>query len=152
MFDQSRTPWVYRPLAEEQSGIAIYIPWRGYSARNELRDILGAGVPVTFDQPTKLWIVSRHWLKTVAYQLSEEFGECIVYTDHKKSEICTGSCQSAEKSGPEECECICGGANHGDGFVDPRWTLVKGDMYKLDHKHTAMSVVRREAVLVGKTA
>lgn len=124
-------PVVYKALHSENTKLAIQAP-PTKGLEGDLRAAIGGG-HVDFDWDLKIYELSSKHIETVVEYLASRFGSCEVQIMTSTVEKCTNSCQGA-KSPPVECECVCGGHHHGEGWPE-RWKqasaqgdlLVKGD-------------------------
>lgn len=116
-------PVVYKALHSENTKIAIQAPpTRGLES--ELRAAIGGG-HVDFDWDVKMYLLSSKHIETVVSYLARRFESCEVQIMTSRVEKCTESCQTA-KSLPVECECVCGGHHHGEGWPEG-WKLASSN-------------------------
>lgn len=121
-------PYTYAPLLQRhlKGKIHLTLPihrGEGRTIRPWLRDALGPGVPLTFNEATSGWEVGRGHLAAARDAIVERYGMCYVDTEAKLSTTrqCDERCQEA--AGPD-CSCTCGGEFHGDLDTTHNWVRV----------------------------
>lgn len=113
-------PVIYKALHSENTKLAIQIPPRK-GMEKDLRAAIGGG-HVDFDWNSKLFEMASSHIETVTAYLVERFGACELQIMTSNVELCTTQCQTAKVRPVSECECVCGGHNHGDGWPEG-WKL-----------------------------
>lgn len=97
----------------------------GKWTRSYLKEILGSRVQLNWIKDTDgrvWWEISKTHREKLTEALRERYESVWVVRDYSTKQICTTSCQRAEK---DDCVCSCGGQFHGGGG---EWKFVKGDM------------------------
>lgn len=88
-----------------------------------LRDALGPRI--TIQGPHQgAWLIVRAHTDTVLAAMIERFGHGVVTVVHDVAtqQACGPSCQNANPMTALQCECSCGGVNHG-GYRGLPWQL-----------------------------
>lgn len=92
---------------------AVCLPWGGYPSANadylkslHLRVTKGFG-------PT--WLITRGRTDEVRSILHQRYGKLLVIIDTANQRICGSQCQGANPENALQCQCSCGGENHGGG-------------------------------------
>jgi hypothetical protein len=116
-------PVVYKALHSENTKIAIQTP-PTKGLERDLREAIGGG-HVDFDWDVKMYLLSSKHIETIVNYLADRFKACEVQIMTSTVEKCTSACQGA-KSMPMECECVCGGHHHGEGWPE-RWKQASSD-------------------------
>uniref|UniRef100_UPI003F492686 hypothetical protein n=1 Tax=Paenarthrobacter nicotinovorans TaxID=29320 RepID=UPI003F492686 len=141
-------PVVYKALHSENTKIAIQTP-PTKGLKGDLRAAIGGG-HVNFDREVMMYLLSNTHIETAVNYLADRFGSCEVQIMTSTVEKCTTSCQRAE-SLPVECECVCGGHHHGEGWPE-RWKLASssGDLLVKGDRQIEFFTIHREMEAAGE--
>jgi hypothetical protein len=106
---------VHLPLKSADANYArIAMPYEK-GTRRWLRNLCGSRAHVEWDKPSGKWVITRSHFRKVVEALSNRYGLVKVTQEFTDKVVCTASCQSAQST-PDNCECSCGGDQHGGGF------------------------------------
>lgn len=135
-------PVVYKALHSENTKLAIQAP-PTKGLEGDIRAAIGGG-HVDFDWDLMIYELSSKHIETVVEYLADRFGSCEVQIMTSTVEKCTTSCQRAE-SPPVECECVCGGHHHGEGWPEG-WKLAsaQGDLLVKGDRQVEFFTIHRE--------
>lgn len=122
-----KTPVIYKAMQSVNTKIMVQTP-PTKGLESDLRKAIGGG-HVDFDWTVKMYEIASTHIETVANYLVGRFGACELQIQSSMVELCTTQCQKATVRPVSECECVCGGHNHGDGWPEG-WKLAstKGEL------------------------
>ena len=108
-----RPPGVWAPIGTKALVFLPFDPSNRAANPEWLRSVLGPRIRISRDGPA--WQIAKSHADTVLNALIERFGQhqTVVVIDTVQQLKCGPACQNANPEFALQCECQCGGANHG---------------------------------------
>lgn len=148
LYSDPQFPILYKAPRKTMNKVMIHMPFSlgADEAYAILRGVIGSGHIATEETHPTVFYIASGKLQQVAEGMCDLYGQAEVQIKAGSTQICTGSCQGAKKTGVDECECICAGVGHGNGWPDG-WKLVKaeGDMLVMQADRVDTYELRKES-------
>lgn len=104
---------VYRPLSSDTPNrLVVRMPF-SQNNRSWLKEVMGVRTRPEWSRQQGAWLVARDHFAELVEALAARFGSVQVTADYSQQEKCTTQCQAANPDTWMECECCCGGRDHG---------------------------------------
>lgn len=113
---QSRIPVVYRP--PDRGEILLKLP---YSSENKSWLRMDRKRKPEWMPKFKCWKIPRSWFNKIVEEALRRHNNLYIIQPYREQEKCAPACWNAEG---HECQCSCGGANHGMGEPGGKWFIV----------------------------